>query len=178
MLSLHALLDKVILQKPNPRSITPGQCSGINQFRKDRNKCPQNKSHVQSAWRDCHCHCHHPMELRLYLDPHHVGGDLQAGGPAQGVQEVTVTHLRGVHGQMVHVASGGRQNPQDAPQDQEVVLKGTGFLNTGTLGKISTERLQSASLQLLKYLLRDSTLLQMCQIRSTHSGLSFCNVKQ
>lgn len=108
---------------------------------------------------------HGDTELRLYLDPHDVGWDLQAGGPAQGVQEVTVTHLRGVHGQMVHVAFGGRQNAQDPPQDQEVVLKGTGFLNTGTVGKINTERLQFPSLQLLKYLLRDPTLLQMCQIR-------------
>lgn len=92
------------------------------------------------------------MELRLYLDPHDIGRDLQTGGPAQGVQEVTVTHLRGVHGQMVHVAFGGRQNAQDPPQDQEVVLKGTGFLNTGTVGKISTGTLQFPSSQLLKYL--------------------------
>lgn len=49
MLSLHALLDKVILQMPKPRSITLEVCSGINQFTKDRHKSPQNKSHVQSA---------------------------------------------------------------------------------------------------------------------------------
>lgn len=37
---------------------------------------------------------------------------------------------------------------------------------------------QFPSLQLLKYFLRDSTLLQMCQIRWTHSALSFCHIKQ
>lgn len=137
MFSLHALLDKVILQMPKPRSITPEQRSGINQCRKDRHRFPQKQipraaSTALSLSPD--------QELRLYLDPHHVGRDLQAGRPAQGVQEVTVTHLRGVHGQMVHVAFGGRQNPQDPPQDQEVVLKGTGFLNKGTVGKISTEK--------------------------------------
>lgn len=47
MFSLHALLDKVILQMPKPRSITLEQRSGINQFRKDRHKFPPNKSQVQ-----------------------------------------------------------------------------------------------------------------------------------
>lgn len=152
MFSLHALLDKVILQMAKPRSITPEQCSGMNQCRKDRHKFPPNKSHMQSMQGLALTLSPHPTELGLYLDPRDVGRDLQAGRPAQGVQEVTVTHLRGVHGQMVHVAFGGRQNPQDPPQDQEVVLKGTGFLNRGTVGKISTERLHFPSLQLLKYL--------------------------
>lgn len=166
MFSLHSLLDKVILQMPKPRPITLEQCSGINHFRRDRHKFPQNKSQVQSEGRLTLSlsPSHGDRELRLYLDPHDIGWDLQAGGPAQSVQEVTVTHLRGVHGQMVHVAFGGRQNPQDPPQDQEIVLKGTGFLNRETVGEMSTERLQFP-LQPLKYLLRDSTLLQLCQIR-------------
>lgn len=66
MFSLHALLDKVILQMPKPRSITPEQCSGMNQCRKDRHKFPPNKSHMQSMQGVS-------LPLTLSLSPHRAG---------------------------------------------------------------------------------------------------------
>ena len=68
------------------------------------------------------------QRAQQYLYPVAIGADPEAGRPPQGVQDVTLTHLWRVHGQLVHVSFRWWQNAQDPPQYQEVILKGTGFL--------------------------------------------------